>query len=116
MEIKDIIPDWAWGMNCAVTVCDADCKIMYMNARARETYAKHGNLIGSNLIDCHNPRSVEIIRHILATGGQNVYTIEKAGVHKLIFQSAWRLEDGTIGGIVEISIVTPENMPHYIRS
>ena len=88
----------------------------YIYERALETYAKHGNLIGRSLIDCHNPRSVEIIRHIIATGGQNVYTIEKAGVHKLIFQSAWKHEDGTVGGIVEISIVTPENMPHYVRS
>ncbi len=115
-EYKNAIPDWAWGMNCAVTVCDADCKILYMNARSRETFAKHGDLIGKNLLDCHNPRSVEIIHHLLATGGQNCYTISKAGLRKMIFQTAWRKEDGSVGGLVELSMVIPEDMPHYVRS
>ncbi len=115
MDLNGILPDWAWGMNCAVTVCDADCKIIYMNKLSRETFAKHGDLIGKSLIDCHNPRSVEIIRGLLESGGKNCYTIEKNGVHKIIFQTAWRREDNSIGGLVEISIVLPENMPHYVR-
>lgn len=114
-DFTPAMPDWAWGMNCAVTVCDANCTIIYMNDRARQTFAKHGDLIGRNLLDCHNPRSVEIIRHLLATGGQNCYTIEKLGQRKMIFQTAWRLEDGTVGGLVELSMVIPEDMPHYIR-
>ena len=102
-------------MNCAVTVCDADGIIVYMNDKAIETYKKHGNLIGKNLYDCHNERSQEIIRHILATGGSNAYTIEKHGQHKVIYQTAWKKADGTVGGIVEISMVTPADMPHYVR-
>ena len=27
---EKILPDWAKAMNCAVTVCDADCNIIYM--------------------------------------------------------------------------------------
>ena len=107
--------EWAKGMNCAVTVCDADGIIIYMNDKSRETYKKHGDLIGKNLYDCHNKRSREIIRHMLATGGSNVYTIEKHGVHKVIYQTAWKKADGTVGGIVEISMVTPADMPHYVR-
>ena len=45
---------WADGMNCAVTVCDTEGVILYMNEKARATYIQHGNLIGSNLFGCHN--------------------------------------------------------------
>ena len=115
MDIQSLLPAGLLEINCAVTVTDAECNILYMNERARQTFASHGDLIGSNLMDCHNPRSVEIIQRLLATGGSNCYTIEKAGVHKLIFQSAWRQSDGSVGGLMEISIVTPEDMPHYVR-
>ena len=112
--IEDIIPDWAWGAKCAITVADADCNIIYMNERARETYRKHGNLIGANLMTCHNERSRQIIADILASGGTNAYTIEKEGLHKMIFQSAWT-RDGQVAGILEISMVIPAQLPHYIR-
>ncbi len=106
---------WAEEMNCAVTVCDAQGVILYMNQKARDTYRKHGNLVGHNLFDCHSPRSQEIIRNLLATGGSNAYTIHKNGVKKMIYQTAWK-QDGTVAGLVEISMVIPEEMPHYVRS
>ncbi len=116
--IQENIPDWAFGMNCAVTVCDADCRIIYMNQRSRDTFAARGgaDLIGKNLLDYHNERSCGIIRRLLADGGTNAYTIEKAGQRKMIYQTAWRLPDGTVGGLTEISMVIPEDMPHYVRS
>lgn len=101
-------------MNCAVTVCDADCRILYMNAKSRATFAKHGELIGKNLMDCHSPRSQAIIRELLATGGTNSYTIEKHGVRKMIYQTAWK-QDGKVAGLVEISMEIPQDMPHYVR-
>lgn len=113
-EIREHIPDWAMEMNCAITVCDSEGKILYMNQKSRDTYRKHGNLIGKNLMECHSERSKEIIRHLLETGGQNAYTIEKEGLRKMIYQSAWK-ENGTVMGLCEISIVLPEEMPHYIR-
>ena len=102
-------------MNCAVTVCDTEGVILYMNEKARATYIRHGNLIGSNLFGCHNERSREIIRRLLADGGTNVYTIEKNGVRKMIYQTAWRV-DGVVGGLAEISMEIPAEMPHYIRN
>lgn len=109
-----MIPDWAKGLNCSITVCDKDGKIIYMNDMAVEQYKKRGDLIGKNLFDCHNERSREIIKGLLENGGTNVYTIEKRGVHKMIFQSAWKI-DGTVEGLCEISMIIPENLPHYIR-
>lgn len=114
MRESEVVPDWAKGLNCSITVCDSDGVIIYMNDRAVEQYRKRGNLIGRNLFDCHGERSREIIRGLLETGGSNCYTIEKEGVHKLIFQSAWTL-DGKVAGLCEISIITPESMPHYVR-
>lgn len=107
-------PDWAKEMNCAVTVCDKDGIILYMNDKAKETFASHGDMIGKSLIPCHNDRSRAIIADLLATGGSNSYTIEKNGVRKMIYQTAWR-EDGEVAGLVEISMVIPEEMPHYVR-
>ena len=43
--------EWANEMNCAVTVCDTEGVILYMNEKACCTFAKHGNLIGKNLFD-----------------------------------------------------------------
>ncbi len=106
--------DWAEEMNCAVTVCDNDGVIVYQNKPARELYASHGNLVGKNLIPCHNERSQDIIRHMLDTGESNSYTIEKKGVHKIIYQTPWR-RDGKIAGLVEISMIIPDTLPHYIR-
>ena len=105
---------WADEVDCAVTVCDTEGVLLYMNEKARATFAKHGDLIGRNLFDCHSERSREMIRRMLATGGTNAYTIEKQGVRKMIYQTAWK-EHGEIRGLVEISMEIPCEMPHYIR-
>ncbi|MBQ2980051.1 MAG: PAS domain-containing protein [Bacteroidaceae bacterium] len=105
---------WSEEMNCAVTVCDTEGIILYMNEKARQTFARHGDLIGKNMFDCHSPASQAKIRELLATGGTNAYTIEKEGLHKVIYQTAWR-ENGVVKGLVEISMVVPAEMPHYVR-
>ena len=116
MQQGFMLPDWAKGTNCAITVCDAECKILYMNDKARATFAKYGDLIGADLLGHHNERSVGIIKGLLAGGGVNCYTIEKGGVRKMIYQTAWRAADGTVGGLVEISMELPAGeLPHYVR-
>ena len=57
---------------------------------------------------------VLIIRDLLENGGTNSYTIEKHGVHKMIFQSAWK-ENGKVAGLCEISMIIPAELPHHIR-
>ena len=32
-NIEKSLPDWAFQMNCAVTVCDADGVVVYMNEK-----------------------------------------------------------------------------------
>ena len=51
---------------------------------------------------------------MLETGGTNSYTIEKNGIRKMIYQTAWK-KDEVVGGMVEISMEIPAEMPHYIR-
>ena len=109
-----VTPDWARAVGCAVTVCDADGTILYMNDLSRETFARHGDIIGHNLYDYHPERAQKMIRHMLSTGETNAYTILKNGRKKLIYQTPWR-RDGEIAGLVEISIPLPEDMPHYVR-
>ena len=50
---------WADGMDCAVTVCDTGGTILYMNDKARTTFARHGDMVGKNLFDCHGERSAD---------------------------------------------------------
>lgn len=113
--METAVYEWAERLGCAVTVCDADTNIIYMNEKAKETFAKYGNMIGKNLINCHGEAAMGKIRELLATGGTNAYTIDKGGVKKMIYQTAWRQNNGSVGGLVEISMVTPGEMPHFIR-
>ena len=102
-------------MNCAVTVCDLDGVVVYMNERSRATFNKDGKeMRGQSMLPCHNERSRGIINSMLADGSSNCYTISKNGQRKLIYQTPWR-KDGEIMGLVELSIVLPDDMPHYVR-
>jgi hypothetical protein len=96
----------------AVTVCNTDGTIVYMNNKSRSTFS--GDLIGKSLFDCHNENSAAKIREIMATGIPNSYTIEKRGIKKLIHQSPW-YENGKLAGLIEISIEIPFKMQHFIR-
>ena len=103
-------------IDAAVTVCDSDLKILYMNEKSAASFETSGgaSLIGKNLVDCHRPESVEKMRHIIVSGKPNVYTISKHGAKKLIWQGTWE-KDGKVAGLIEISMPLPETMPHYFR-
>ena len=102
---------WAEELGCAVTVCDTEGIVVYQNARS---VGVNGDMRGRSLIPCHNERSREIIRQLLATAGTNAYTIEKQGIRKMIYQTVWK-EAGEVRGLVEISMEIPDQMPHYVR-
>lgn len=110
------VPDWAKGLNCAITVCNRDGIILYMNEKSQRTFEKWGgkDLIGKSLFDCHNPRSVETIHRLMNNNESNTYTIDKNGIKKLIYQTPWH-QDGEVAGMVEFSIELPAEMPHFAR-
>jgi len=111
------IIDWAKELNCAVTVTDKNGDIIYMNDKSGKTFEKWGgmDLVGKNLKGCHSPKSIETIGRLLNNKETNVYTIEKGGAKKLIYQTPW-YKNGEIAGLVELSLVIPFEMPHFIRN
>jgi transcriptional regulator with PAS, ATPase and Fis domain len=99
-----------------VIVSDAQGKIIYMNERALAHYEKDGgvSLIGRDLLECHGETSRKKIMEIMTSGEKNVYTIEKRGKRKIIYQSPW-FSDGEFRGIIELSLEIPAEIPHFIR-
>lgn len=110
------IPNWAKEFPGAITVCDKDGIILDMNDRAAQVFAADGGraLIGRNALDCHPEPARTKLRNLLESGKPNVYTIEKKGVRKLIYQAPW-YENGEYRGFVELSLEIPEAMPHFVR-
>lgn len=111
MNAMEKIQDFFKSTGCAVTICDTECNIIYQNDRSVEV---NGDMRGKNMLGCHNERSRSIINRILTEGLSNSYTISKKGQKKIIHQTPW-YNEGKIAGIVELSIVIPEEMPHYNR-
>jgi transcriptional regulator with PAS, ATPase and Fis domain len=108
---------WLNGVDVAITVCDRQGIIIYMNERAGRTFAADGGraLVGKSLMDCHPETARQKIRVIMESGESNNYTIEKNGVKKMIHQAPW-FQDGEMGGLVEFSMVIPPDLPHFIRN
>lgn len=106
---------WAQEMPCAVTVCDMQAKIIYMNDKSKKTFEKYGdNLIGRSLKEFHNKNSWIMIQDMLKNEKENHYTIEKNGIKKIIHQTLW-YDNGNLGGLVEFSFEIPFEMSHFVR-
>ena len=73
----------------AVTICDREGRIIEMNEQSRQVNLKPGQ----SLI---------------------VYTITKGDKKKLIYQIPW-YENGEYAGFMELSMIIPHEMAHYVR-
>lgn len=107
---------WVEEFPAAITVSDEKGTIIEMNAKAVNAFEKDGGeaLIGTNVLDCHPEAARSKLRDIMDNRKTNVYTIEKAGVKKLIYQAPW-YRDGQFAGVVEISFEIPLVVPHFVR-
>jgi transcriptional regulator with PAS, ATPase and Fis domain len=107
---------WVHEFPGAVTVCDMEGKIIEMNGQSIKTFEKDGGekLLGSNVLDCHPEPARSKFKTIMETQRTNVYTIQKAGQKKLIFQAPW-YQDGVFAGVVELSLEIPPEIAHFIR-
>ncbi|MGE5250053.1 MAG: diguanylate cyclase, partial [Bacteroidota bacterium] len=96
---------WIREFPAAITVCNANGIIVAMNDGAAKTFEKEGGsaLVGCSLLDCHPEPARNKLEFLLAAREKNVYTIEKDGVKKLIYQSPW-YRDGAYAGFVELSL------------
>ena len=108
--------EWVRAFPGAITVCDRDGVILEMNERSVRSFADEGGaaLIGTNVLDCHPEPARTKLDVLLGSGRANVYTIEKSGVKKLIYQAPW-YRDGEYAGFVELSLEIPFEMPHFVR-
>ena len=80
--------DYFEGADVAVTVCAKDGTILDMNQKSRKTFLRPGQpeILGNNVLDCHPEPARTMLADMLAHPRTNVYTVEKEGVKKLIFQ------------------------------
>lgn len=108
--------NWFNEVPFSITVCDINGVILEMNEKSGKTFEKDGGkeLIGKTLMNCHSPRDQRKITEMIASQATNVYTIENEGTKKMIFQCPW-YENGVLGGLVEISLPLPAEIPHFIR-
>ena len=104
-----------------VVICNTEHRILYMNPAAVARYADRGgsDLIGKNLMDCHNPRSVAAIEKVMQWFGRSkennrVHTFYNSQDNRDVYMVALRAEDGTLIGYYEQHIVrTPDTTPLY---
>lgn len=98
-----------------VTICDREGKITYMNDRAKKIFRNYGDdLIGKSLFDCHPEPAKSKLKDMLKDEKKNVYTIEKNGIKKMIYQIPV-YEDGEYCGFCELSLEIPLIIPHFKR-
>ena len=108
--------DYFEGADVAVTICAKDGTILDMNSKSRRTFIKPGEreIIGNNVLDCHPEPARSQLADMLANPRTNVYTVEKEGVRKLIFQTPW-YDGDEYAGFMELSMVLPEVLPNRVR-
>ena len=107
---------WVDEFPAAITVCDEQGIVLEMNAKSLEVFEDDGGakLIGTNALDCHPAPARAKMQALLDTQRANVYTIQKKGQKKLIYQAPW-YKGGQFGGLVEIAFEIPEVVPNFNR-
>ena len=108
--------DYFEEVDVAVTVCAKDGTILDMNGKSRKTNLRPGqeSILGQNVLDCHPEPARSLLEDMLRNPRTNVYTVEKEGLKKLIFQTPW-YDEGEYAGFMELSMVLPEVIPNRVR-
>ena len=108
--------EWDAEFPGAVTVCDTEGRIVEMNEKSREVFAADGGakLLGANVLDCHPEPGRSKLEGLMRDRRTNIYTIQKNGRKKLIYQAPWS-KDGVHAGFVELALEIPWDLPHFNR-
>lgn len=108
--------NWTDEFQGAITVCDREGIVIYMNEGSKKMFASDGGrgLIGKSLVDCHPEPARSFLMKMLEEPIPNSYTIEKRGIRKMIHQTPW-MENCEFKGVVEISFEIPTGLPHHKR-
>ena len=101
----------------AVTICDKEGNIIEMNRQSRAVNCPEGveTLVGRNILPCHPEPALSLLKEMMDKETKHVYTIEKKGKKKLIYQIPW-YKEGAYAGFIELSMVIPFEMEHKVRS
>ena len=101
----------------AITICDKEGRIIEMNKQSCQVNLKPGedSIIGKNVLDCHPEPARSMLLEMIQKELKHVYTIEKNGKKKLIYQIPW-YENGVYSGFIELSMVIPFEMSHKVRT
>ena len=91
-----------------VVLCNLEHTILYMNKTAIDCYANRGgaNLIGKILLNCHTPKSREIINNVLKWFAENpnnniIYEFRNDKENKDVYMVALRDESKRLIGYYE---------------
>jgi len=104
--------DFFKEFNVAITISDINGKVIWINDKSKTV--NYSDFTDKNLFDCHPEPAKTKLLELFENHNTNVYTIEKGGIKKLIYQSPW-YEENKFAGYIELSIEIPFEMPHYIR-
>lgn len=109
--------EWFEQIPCSVMVCDRRYKILYVNGKAAKDHAEDGGkaLVGTNLMDCHPSGAQEKLRKVMTSGRPNTYTTQKGKAKKLVYQCQWK-KGGRVGGLVQLVVELPGDMPNFVRT
>lgn len=108
MELSQFFRSVVDQDRCGVVICNLRHEIIYMNPAAVNRYFKWGGaeLIGKNLLSCHNKKSAEMIKRIVGWFGEGrennmVYTAHNEKENKDVYMVALRGDDGELIGYYE---------------
>ena len=107
---------WVKEFPAVITVCDEEGIVLEMNDKSLELFQDDGGekLIGTNMLDCHPEAARAKLEHLMETHQPNVYTIQKKGKRKLVYQTPW-FRNGAFAGMIEMILELPEQVPHFNR-
>jgi transcriptional regulator with PAS, ATPase and Fis domain len=107
---------WVKSFPGAITVSDTQGIILEINDKAEMGFKEDGgrSLIGTNMLGCHPGPARIKLEELMKNQEINVYTIEKNGKKKIIYQTPW-YKDGVYAGFVELALEIPFEMPHFLR-
>jgi hypothetical protein len=116
MQIPAYPGAWAERFPGSILLTDPDGIIIYMNDAAAVAFAKDGGraLVGRSVLDCHPEPSRSKLAALLSDRTTNAYSIEKNGRRKIIYQTPW-YDGERYGGLMELSLPLPADMPHFVR-
>lgn len=107
---------WIESFPGSVTVCNREGLLIEMNAASIEAYKEDGGdaLLGTSAIDCHTEPSRSKLCQMMERQQANIYTTERDGQKKLVYQAPW-YQEGEYAGFIELMLLLPRDMPHFIR-